>query len=295
MRIRTVDGVLIAGRLTGESTANTRRAPEIVVLGHGFTGAASRPAVSRITARLARRSAVLALDFRGHGESAGLSTVGDAEVLDLDAAVGWARAAGYGRVVTVGFSMGGSAVLRHAAGAGATSGLAPRHQVDAVVSVSAASRWYARDTVPMRRVHWLCETRAGRALTAAAFGTRLASGWPELPESPVEVVGRIAPTPLLLVHGDQDSYFPAAHLAALAAAAGPGAERWLVPGYGHAEIAATPALVDRIGAWALAAGRAAGTVPARSVAGAAGGAAPVAGGGVASAATGGSGAGTMPA
>jgi pimeloyl-ACP methyl ester carboxylesterase len=262
MRMRTVDGVSLAGHLAGNPTGAERGPREIVVLGHGFTGAASRPSVARITARLARRVPVLALDFRGHGGSAGLSTVGDLEVLDVDAAVGWARVAGFDRVVTLGFSMGGSIVLRHAAGAAATTGAAPRHRPDAVVSVSATSRWYVRDTVPMRRVHWICETRTGRAVARHAFGTRLAAGWPELPESPVEVVGRIAPTPLLLVHGDRDRYFPVEHLHALAAAAGPGARRWLVPGYGHAETAATPGLVDRIAGWVLAAGPAAGTMPA---------------------------------
>ncbi len=54
--------------------------------------------------------------------------------------------------------MGGSVALRHAA---------LRGGVDAVVSVSALSRWFVRDTVPMRRVHWLCETALGRATAAA--------------------------------------------------------------------------------------------------------------------------------
>ncbi|WP_181788171.1 alpha/beta hydrolase, partial [Streptomyces phytophilus] len=45
----------------------------------------------------------------------GRSTVGDREVLDLAAAVAWARSLGHRRVATVGFSMGGSVVLRHGA------------------------------------------------------------------------------------------------------------------------------------------------------------------------------------
>ena len=40
---------------------------------------------------------------------------GDREVLDLEAAVGWARTLGYQRVATVGFSMGGAVAVRHAA------------------------------------------------------------------------------------------------------------------------------------------------------------------------------------
>ena len=45
----------------------------------------------------------------------GFSTLGDREVLDVDAAVAEARRLGYARVVSMGWSMGGTCVLRHAA------------------------------------------------------------------------------------------------------------------------------------------------------------------------------------
>jgi pimeloyl-ACP methyl ester carboxylesterase len=227
-------------------------APDLAfVLCHGFTGSSSRPAVLRLAGRLARYGGVVAVDFRGHGGSGGRSTVGDAEVLDVDAAVRWARLAGYARCAAVGFSMGGSVVLRHAAGAAAGAGLRPVERVDAVVSVSAPSRWYIRDTVPMRRVHWLLETALGRLTSATLLHTRLDGRWATVPEAPVEAVHRIPPTPLLVVHGDRDAYFPVEHAIALAAAAGPAAELWLEPGFGHAEAATTPALADRIAAWVL--------------------------------------------
>ncbi len=44
-----------------------------------------------------------------------MPAVGDREVHDLAAAVAWARELGHTRVATVGFWMGGSVVLRHAA------------------------------------------------------------------------------------------------------------------------------------------------------------------------------------
>jgi len=123
-----------------------------VVFGHGFTGSSGKPASRRVAEVLSRHAAVVAVDFRGHGHSAGRSTLGDREVFDIDAGVQWARSVGYRTVVTVGCSMGGSVVVRHAALLGG---------VDAVVSVSAPSRWYVRDTVPMRRVHWLVERWPG--------------------------------------------------------------------------------------------------------------------------------------
>ncbi len=233
------------------------------VLGHGFTASTRRPTVRRIAARLARHGGVVAVDFRGHGLSAGRSTAGDAEVLDVDAAVAYGRRLGYRRVATVGFSMGGAVMVRHAGGATTARGLAPVEPVDAVVSVSAPSRWYIRDTLPMRRVHWLLESRSGRLVSAAVLRTRIGGQWVDVPESPVRAAARIPPTPLLVVHGDRDAFFGPEHGRALAGAAGwPGgaAELWEVAGFGHAEGAATPALVDRIGRWAAVATHSPGTM-----------------------------------
>jgi fermentation-respiration switch protein FrsA (DUF1100 family) len=81
------------------------------------------------------------------------------------------------------------------------------------------------------------------------------AGWPVVPESPAEVAGRIAPTPLLIVHGDRDHYFPLRHVELLAAAA-PTAQLWVEEGMGHAETATTPELVDRIVDWVRGAVRA---------------------------------------
>ena len=75
-----------------------------VVVAHGFTGSWRRPAVRRIATRLAELGGAISLDLRGHGRSGGHSTVGDLEVLDVEAAVAWARDLGYTRIATVGFS-----------------------------------------------------------------------------------------------------------------------------------------------------------------------------------------------
>lgn len=191
---------------------------------------------------LARYGSVVTFSFRGHGRSGGHSTVGDREVLDLAAAVRWARELGHEHVATVGFSMGGSVVLRHAA---------LPDGPDAVVSVSAPARWYYRGTAPMRRVHWLITRPEGRMVGRYGFRTRIHHrDWNPVPLSPVESVPLIAPTPLLIVHGDRDGYFPTDHPEMLAAAAGENGELWLENGMGHAENAASEELLERIGVWA---------------------------------------------
>lgn len=225
-----------------------------IVLAHGFTGDLERPHVRRAAGVFAQRAAVITFSFRGHGASGGRSTVGDREVLDLAAAVEWARSLGHARVVTVGFSMGGSVVLRHAALSGSAHGGRTEARVDAVIAVSAPARWYYRGTAPMRRLHWLVTRPVGRAVGRLGLRTRIhPDEWDPVPLSPVESVPRIAPTPLLIVHGDQDPYFPVDHPRMLAAAAAGGAELWLEQGMGHAEHAATQDLLDRIAKWVVSA------------------------------------------
>jgi fermentation-respiration switch protein FrsA (DUF1100 family) len=109
----------------------------------------------------------------------------------------------------------------------------------------------------MRRVHWAIERRAGRLAVRLARGTRIArNGWDPVPDAPREVVGRIAPVPLLIVHGDADAFFPLEHGRQLYDAAHDPRELWVEPAFGHAEVAATPHLIKRIGDWAaVAAGR----------------------------------------
>ena len=85
-----------------------------IVVAHGFTLSWQRPHVWRIANRLHQTAGVLTFDFRGHGRSGGLSTLGDREIKDLDVVVAYARQLGYKRIAAVGFSMGASVVLRYA-------------------------------------------------------------------------------------------------------------------------------------------------------------------------------------
>jgi pimeloyl-ACP methyl ester carboxylesterase len=214
------------------------------VVAHGFTLHWQRPNVWRVANRLNLQGGVVAFDFRGHGRSGGASTLGDKEINDVDAAVRYARELGYRQVATVGFSMGASIVLRHA---GLIGG------VDAVVSVSGPGRWYYRGTPSMRRVHWIVEHKIGRILTKRVLHTRISAGrWDPIPLPPADAAARIAPTPLLVVHGDRDEYFPADHAEQIFEAAHQPKELWIVPGFAHAESGVSASLLDRIARWVLA-------------------------------------------
>ncbi|WP_413800635.1 alpha/beta hydrolase [Streptomyces iranensis] len=294
----TDDGVSIEARYEPSPGVGTEPSDRLaLVVGHGFSGALERPALRRVASAFHQRTAVITFSFRGHGRSGGRSTVGDREVLDLAAAVRWARRLGHRRVATVGFSMGGSVVIRQAAlyrkadeiqrlqdvhqgertgrsagrtdgvrttpgdvlgtpgevtdaSAGSADGAAP----DAVVAVSSPARWYYRGTAPMRRLHWAITRPTGRLVSRYGLRTRIdPRGWAVDPLSPVAAAPLIAPTPLLIVHGDRDPYFPLDHPRMLASAADPStSELWIEPGYGHAETAASPDLLTRIADWAAA-------------------------------------------
>ena len=214
-----------------------------IIVAHGFTLSWQRPSVWRVISRMRRFGGVLSFDFRGHGRSGGASTLGDREIKDLAVVVAYARELGYARVALVGFSMGASVVLRFAGLIGGA---------DAVVSVSGPGWWYYRGTKPMRRVHFAVERRLGRLVTRKLLNTRIQDGrWDPVPVPPAEAAARISPVPLLIVHGDQDGYFPLDHPRMLAEAAGDHGELWLEPGMGHAEHAADDGLLARIGDWAV--------------------------------------------
>jgi pimeloyl-ACP methyl ester carboxylesterase len=215
------------------------------VLAHGFTGSATRPDVVRIARQLsAADGAVLSIDFRGHGKSAGRASVGVTETVDIAAAVGWLRARHPRRpVVLLGFSMGAAVVVRY-------SGLHPG-VVDAVIAISGPGRWYVRTTTPMRRLNRGLETLSGRWALAAFLRTTVDRSWTDLPASPVELAGAIT-CPALIVHGDADPYFGLEHPRMLAAQIA-GSQLWIEPGMGHAESAVGSALLERIERWARAA------------------------------------------
>ncbi len=253
--LMTSDGVRVSAWHLPPQTAVRGAVDDVaVVLVHGFTLSGEHPAVRALAGRLRALSGVVGVDLRGHGASGGRSTVGALEVHDLAAAVGWARELGYAHIATLGCSVGAAVVLRHAA----EQHDPPGGAVDAVAAVSGPAHWYYRGTPPMRLAHRGFETGIGRLALRVGWRTRVDAGsWDPLapeswPRSPEQAAALIPPTPLLVVHGDADAWFPVEHAQRIARAAGDGAELWIVPGMGHAEsglAAAGPALVDRLGHW----------------------------------------------
>ncbi|MBA2316222.1 MAG: alpha/beta hydrolase [Euzebyales bacterium] len=258
--LRTRDDVRLVGTFLSPpaAVAVPGSAPRAgaVLIAHGFAAHRRKAAYVALADRLARLHPVLTLDLRGHGEAGGRSTFGDLEVHDVRAGVAWLRREGFAWVGAVGVSMGATAVLR-AAGAG------PANALDSVCAISAPASFRVHATPAVAVLQRVVSSASWRLAARAALGIRVAPRWGD-PADAVRVVARIAPTPLLLVHGRDDHFFPLDHARRLLRAAREPRALWIEPsGFGHAEDGLTAAFADRL-ADALVTVRATGAWPART-------------------------------
>jgi len=226
--VRTEDGVELVGHRVGDGR-------HALVFCHGFTGWHRKGRLVRFQEELSRAFTVYAFDLRGHGDSGGVSFFGAVEDLDVDAVVKRARADGFGRVVTMGGSMGGIAVIRQAA---------LRGGIDGVVAVSTPARWSGHESEAVRKMLWLTATSRGQRLLRA-WGTRITREWQRI-EDPADVVGRISPTPLLIVHGRDDHYFDEEEAWLLYRRAQEPKRLLLSSRFGHAEDGYSPAFARHL-------------------------------------------------
>jgi uncharacterized protein len=215
--VATEDGILLRGDRLGAGDI-------AVVFCHGFLGWHRKDRLVPFQEELAGSCSVYAFDFRGHGESRGVSTFGSAEHFDVDAVVRLARREGARRIVTFGGSMGGIAVIRHGAVLGGA---------DLVVAVSTPARWSGHESAAVRRMMWFTTASTGRWMLQQ-WGVRVPSSW-RWSEDPAELVGRIAPTPLVLIHGRDDHYFDEEQAWLLYRRAGQPKRLLLASRFGHAE------------------------------------------------------------
>ncbi|MDF3030441.1 MAG: hydrolase or acyltransferase, alpha/beta fold family [Moraxellaceae bacterium] len=162
---------------------------------------------------------VLIVDYRGYGLSPGRPTRGRI-FEDARAAWDYARTrqdVDPGKMILFGQSLGGATALS----------LAGREKLPGLRAVVADSAFSGFGTIGREKI--LGIPVAGYVLWP--FSPLIISG--EL--SPAPVVDRIAPVPLLLIHGDKDGVVPPTHSDRLFARAGTPKLLWTMEGGGHTE------------------------------------------------------------
>jgi alpha-beta hydrolase superfamily lysophospholipase len=197
-----------------------------IVLCHGFAGDCS-PDLSYAPLFREAGYSSLVFDFRGHGASDGdYTSLVFFERRDLLAALDFLRSRGITRIGLIGFSMGGAIAL-------ATAPQSP--MVVGVISDCAFAklRTIVQNAFTARGFpKWL--TLLLGWLTIATAGLRLRANLSSA--DPIHWVAKIAPRPVLIMHGGNDQEVPATEARRLYDAAKEPKEIWIVPGASHRRI-----------------------------------------------------------
>lgn len=230
---------MVVDVLSPYGSAGIEGCAAVVVIVHGFTAHRHEANVVAIAEALRRENyAVVVGDLRGHGESGGLSTLGDQERFDVAEMVRIARTL-HDRVVVIGASMGAIATLRYAADDAGLAG---------AVTVSCPARWQLR-TLRTAVAAVVTQTAIGRRLLARRIGVRVAEKWTRS-EAPEVVAARVT-CPLAIVHGLADRFMPALEASRLRSRVLGPHRLDLVPAMGHAFDAIGRSTIVAAVAWCL--------------------------------------------
>ncbi|MDP6605036.1 MAG: alpha/beta fold hydrolase [Dehalococcoidia bacterium] len=218
IQLRAPDGVVLRGWFLDSPGA--RATVVLVHDGEGTRADSTQGLLALQRDYVLRGFNVFAFDLRGRGESAGVrDRLGSAEQRDVAVAIAYVRRrAGELPIVLHGFGLGGSlAISTVAAGAPA----------DVLIADSPFSS--ARDHL---RFRW--HRLPGHIFHAACWVARRVYGADVDALSPQNVICDVAPTPVLLVHGDADEVVPVEDTLNIAAATlQERIDLWVVPGSGH--------------------------------------------------------------
>jgi uncharacterized protein len=223
-------------RLSGWWLPQSATAP-VIICCHGHSG--SKADNLGIGTNLWRAGYnVVLFDFRGRGDSAPWpQTLISREVDDLLAAVAYARQRlPDAPIGVIGYSMGAAVAILAAAREPAIAALVADSSFTAGADVVAHG---VRNTlrIPPRPL-----VLAADEVVSRRHGYRFSQA------RPIDAIGAIAPRPVLIIHGENDSITPFGHAHALYAAAGEPRQLWVMPGIEHcgAYFADRPGYCNRV-------------------------------------------------
>jgi pimeloyl-ACP methyl ester carboxylesterase len=194
--------------------------PDVILLAPGFFQSKRTRTFQSIAHALKKRFDVIALDFRGHGDSGGRYHFSAKETADLECAALYA-ASHHPQVWALGFSYGGTIALL----------LQSRWPIFAgIVCVGSPMRheaiecnWWDRSSID-----------SGRRSMELGAGCRIGSIWSRK-QTALDALAEIEETPLLFIHGTNDHIVYPRHSVQMYDAATTPKTLRAIEGGGHAE------------------------------------------------------------
>lgn len=212
------DGQTLRGWFVEASTAER---DAVIVLVHGG-GGDRRDYLRHVPLFHAAGWPVLLFDCREHGASDGKGvgvSFGAREHRDVSSAVSWLRdARGYEKVGVLGTSQGGASVILAAA---------RDPGIDAVIAENPFAHMDDLMDYGAREVPQPMRWALGKAASWRTYGAA---------PQPVDVVAKIAPRPLLILHGTEDEVVHFSQSEKLFAAAAEPKSLWLAPDARHTQV-----------------------------------------------------------
>ena len=172
---------------------------------------------------------VFAFDYRGYGKSAGHPTI-EGVHMDAQAAIETIlnlTRQDDERVIILGQSLGGAIAVY------ATANSSYKNRIKALIIDSAFSDY---QVIAREKLALFTITRLFQYPMASLFADE---------HSPIEWIKRVAPVPVLILHGDQDTIVPLHHSGDLYNAASPPKDLWQITGAGHIQAFASKEIRER--------------------------------------------------
>jgi len=196
----------------------------VVIFVHGLGNNRSE-LLDEVGLAAARGYGALLFDLRNHGQSEGdRTTLGLREVDDVLGATRFVRAqpeVDFAKIALFGHSMGGATVLLAAA------------QMPEIAAVLAESAYSSAEDNIAEGVQGLTGLPAFPFAPLVLFFGQREAGVDIRAVRPVDVIGKISPRPVFIIHGERDGLIPVQNAYRLYAAAGEPKQLYILPGVSH--------------------------------------------------------------
>ncbi len=162
----------------------------VVILAPGWFMTKDSKSFKEMSKFFSSKFDILAMDFRGHGNSSGFYTFTRKEINDLTAVVDFAKT-NYKKIYLIGFSLGGALVLNYAAN---------DESITKVIAVSAPTCFEKIENKMWKKEAWIptfqkCEIKRWLSIRPSLFFGKMVK--------PIDVVKNIK-CPTLFIAGEKD-------------------------------------------------------------------------------------------